>query len=417
MIGERVSGPVIKLRCTTWGQLAAIYERDLKRAALFVRTSAALPLGREVRVDIIMPTGSVVAVEGRVAHVVPPGGGGRGPGLELVLTRLPPSGMWLIESALARAGGAQVAEGTGSERSVDDRLPDEQTARAEEELIAALEAELRAFAAMNPYQILGIAAGAGEPEARAAFAELSRRYHPDRFARFESGRAQRLASDVFVLLREAYRRIADAADRPRPAPRATPMRGTPIPPAIATRGTPARGASVPERPAPLPPPPPGPPRPAPPASPTSPPAAFATVTFRNTPPAPASGSGLDADYLFGDLAPPAAPAAAPLALDDPRLVKADEHVAAGHLDEALAVYDRLLADEPGHRAARAGRELVHGLRCIAAGEREKAALHLEAALEVEPWSERAARELAGLRRSATERGKGILSRLLGKGGT
>src|SRR5688572_27518274 len=160
MIEASLSGPVIKLRCTTWGQLAAIYERDLKRAALFVRTSTALPLGREVRVDIVMPTGSVVAVEGRVAHVLPPGG--RGPGLELVLTRLPPSGMWLIESALSRAGGAQVAEGTGSERTVDDRLPDEQGARAEEELVAALEAELRAYGAMNPFQILGIGYDAGE---------------------------------------------------------------------------------------------------------------------------------------------------------------------------------------------------------------------------------------------------------------
>ena len=394
---------MIKLRCTTWAQLAAIYERDLKRAALFVRTSATLAAGREVRVDIIMPTGSVVAVEGRVAHVVP--AGGRGPGIELVLTRLPPSGMWLIESALERAAGVQVAQGTGSERTVDERSVDEQDAAAEEALIAALEAELRDFEKMNSFQILGIAHTSGEAEARAAFAELSKKYHPDRFARFESGEAQKLAGDIFVLLREAYRRIAVEAGR-RAAP---PTRGTPA------RGLPIQTESLPPR---LPPPPAGPP-----ARPPAPPPATATVvTFRNAPPAGTQQqqrtqpSGLDVDYLFGDLGSslPAAPAGAPVALDDPRLIKAEELLDAGHLDEAIVVYERFLAESPGHRVARAGRELVHGLRCAAAGDREKAAEHFEAALEIEPWSERAARELASLRRAATERGKGLLSRLLGK---
>jgi len=396
-----LSGPVIKLRCTTWGQLAAIYERDLKRAALFLRTTATLAPGREVRVDIVMPTGSVVSVEGRVAHVLP--AGGRGPGIELVLTKLPPSGMWLIESALARAAETQgspavVAQGTGSERTVDDRVLDEQSAGAEQELVTALEAELRAFEAMNSFQILGIAHTSGEPEARAAFAELSKKYHPDRFARFQSGEAQRLAGDIFSLLREAYRRIAEAGRPPRaPSSRGTPMRGTPIPP-----------EALPPR---LPPPPPGPSQ-ARMANGTS-----AVVTFRN--PLPAAGgqpAGLDADYLFGDLAPtlPAAPSGAPVALDDPRLAQAEELVDAGRLDDALAVYQRFLAENVGHRTARAGLELVLGLRCLAAGDREKAALHFEAALEIEPWSDRAARELAQLRRAATERGKGLLSRILGK---
>ena len=42
------------------------------------------------------------------------------------------------------------------------------------------------------------------------------------------------------------------------------------------------------------------------------------------------------------------------------------------------------------------------------GDRTGAAQHLEAALEIEPWSERTARELNNLRRSVTDNRKGLL---------
>lgn len=494
MMGSpRLSGPVIKLRCATWPQLAAIYERDLKRGSLFIRTSAKLPLGKETRVDIVMPTGSVVTVEGRVAYHID--SSDRGAGLELVLNKLPPSQMWLLESALQHAGAeAATPEDTAQE--------DAGAARAEEELIAALEAELRSLRALNPHQVLGLSYGHGEPEARAAFAELSKRYHPDRFARFQSPRARTIAADIFVVLREAYRPFAEAAGRRAAGPsRATPARGVPIlerdpaapvpiddrkgsvpmrrpTPAMGVpavkpgtpaqgvpvvrpgtpaqgvpvmrQGTPAQGVPIPrpgtpaqgvpivsrppgESPVPLPPPPVvvEPTRPAQPrfdpnaqvvsfkptVVPVPEPAAHSPAPARPAPaapPPPAGPSQLDADFLFGDLgAAPAPPA--PIALDDPRLVTADALLADGKLDDAQAIYEETIRENPTHRAARAGRELVHGLRKSAAGEREAALRHFEAALEIEPWSERAARELAALRRAATERGKGLLSKLLWKG--
>src|SRR5215831_8182116 len=91
----------IKLRFTSWAQISAIYERDLKRERLFIKTQSNIPLGREVRVDLVLPSGTVATLEGRVAHVVGPGGPGeRGPGVELILTKVPPSTLYLIEAAL-----------------------------------------------------------------------------------------------------------------------------------------------------------------------------------------------------------------------------------------------------------------------------------------------------------------------------
>src|SRR5215468_6575164 len=91
----------IKLRFSSWAQISAIYERDLKRERLFVKTQTAIPLGREVRVDLVLPSGTVATLEGRVAHVVTAGspGGERGPGVELILTKVPQSTLYLIESA------------------------------------------------------------------------------------------------------------------------------------------------------------------------------------------------------------------------------------------------------------------------------------------------------------------------------
>jgi hypothetical protein len=86
----------------------------------------------------------------------------------------------------------------------------------------------------------------------------------------------------------------------------------------------------------------------------------------------------------------------------------------GKLDDALAAYKALTKKHPTDRNARAGVELCEGLRAFAARDRLEAAQRFEAALEIDPSNERAARELADMRRQATNERKGLLSRLMGK---
>src|SRR5690349_3724762 len=100
-----MAGPLsIKLRCASWQQLSAIYKRDLARSAVFLRSSNPPPLGTEVRIDLTLPSESMIVLNGVVGEHVPAGGlEGRGPGVDIKLNSVPQSALWLIETALASA--------------------------------------------------------------------------------------------------------------------------------------------------------------------------------------------------------------------------------------------------------------------------------------------------------------------------
>ena len=83
-------------------------------------------------------------------------------------------------------------------------------------------------------------------------------------------------------------------------------------------------------------------------------------------------------------------------------------------DEALATFKTLAKRAPGDRQIRAGIELCEGFRALAARDRLEAAQKFESVLEIDPSNERAARQLAEMRRQATNERKGLLSRLMGK---
>src|SRR3954469_15195294 len=89
----------IKLRCASWHQLATIYKRDLSHGTMFLKAAAPPPVGTAVRIDLALPSATVIALAGVVAsHVNDPQ---RGAGVELQLEPIPTGTVWLIESALA----------------------------------------------------------------------------------------------------------------------------------------------------------------------------------------------------------------------------------------------------------------------------------------------------------------------------
>src|SRR5204862_6816241 len=110
--------------------------------------------------------------------------------------------------------------------------------------------------------------------------------------------------------------------------------------------------------------------------------------------------------------PPTGTAALPSTVGDASL--AESMLDSGKYDEALAFYKILIKRNAGDRLANAGIELAEGMRALAARDRMEAAQRFEAVLELDPANERAARELAEMRRVATNERKGMLSRLLGK---
>ncbi len=336
----------IKLRCASWQQLATIYQRDLSKGTMFLRSSSPPPVGTPLRIDLTLPSASVIELAGVVARHV---SDQRGAGLELDLAPIADGSIWLIESALASEqrrdapAPAPAPAPAAVPEAVASLADGAEVATAETELSRALAAEAEALRQMNPFLVLGLGHDASDVDVRRAFGDLTKRYHPDRFARYESNELRRVAAEIFILIRDAYRRICTEDGRAQ---------------ARAPLGGPSgSGSGSASAPAPLP---------------------------RAAQPEPAEVLALE-DLIDG-----------------------------GRLDEAFTGYRGLLKRYPQERALRAGLEVCEGLLALRLPDRLQAAKRFEAALEIDPSSERAARELADLRRQATHERKGLLSRLMGR---
>ena len=89
----------IKLRCASWQQLATIYKRDLSRGSMFLKASTQPPIGTIVKIDLELPSATVIELTGTIVkHVTDPQ---RGTGVDLQLEPLPTKSVWMIENALA----------------------------------------------------------------------------------------------------------------------------------------------------------------------------------------------------------------------------------------------------------------------------------------------------------------------------
>lgn len=429
----------IKLKCASWQQLATIYKRDLMRGAMFLKASTPPALGTHVRIDLTLPSGSVIVLTGTVEqHVTDPQ---RGSGVELKLSPIPAGSIWMIESALSAEQTKKASSGVPSGALQTTQSgpivavgAGEDVAVAETELVRALVAEAESLKKLNPFLVLGIGYEANDNDVRAAFGELTKRYHPDRFARYESTELRNVAAEIFILIRDAYRRICDEAartqvltslGRPSAAPRAIPtpaaMRATPphgmrVPPAKLPSSAIPPVTRVPERTIPL-----------PQASPTAVPTTrVQEQTTKKPQPLPARTDGNDnttkkpeplpADNRPSGSSPPLRPiTASPAApAHDAEHGALDEMMDQGRFDEALSAFRLLSKKHPHDRVLRAGIELCEGLIALGQRDRLEAAQRFEAALEIDPSNERAARELAEMRRQATNERKGLLSRLMGK---
>ena len=393
----------IKLRCASWQQLATIYRRDLSRGTMFLKATTPPPIGTSVRIDLTLPSASVIVLTGVVQYHI--SDAQRGQGVELKLAPIPTGSIWLIESALA---SEQQRRGTPID-GVPQVLPPTMTgpvptigeggdqAAAELELIRALMAEAESLRKLNPFLVLGLGYEAGDTDVRAAFGELTKRYHPDRFARYESPELRTVAAEIFILIRDAYRRLGNetgrttalqslgrtAAPRAVAAPRTTPMA---VPPPVQR---PRAASSGPSTPAPR--------------------AIHDQRSGPNTsgiPRAPMKPAQTERQPVL--TSPP------PVVTEAMDAGALEELLDQGRIDEALSGYKVLSKKLPQDRTLRAGMELCEGLRALGQRDRLEAAQRFETALEIDPSNERAARELADMRRQATNERKGLLSRLMGK---
>src|SRR3954462_13209903 len=109
----------IKLRCASWQQLATIYKRDLSRGSMFLKATTQPPIGTIVKIDLELPSASVIELQGTIVkHVTDPQ---RGTGVDLQLEPLPTRSVWMIENALA-ADAKLRAQSPTPAAQVDERV-------------------------------------------------------------------------------------------------------------------------------------------------------------------------------------------------------------------------------------------------------------------------------------------------------
>jgi hypothetical protein len=419
---------------------------------MFLKASTQPPLGTMVRIDLELPSATVIELQGVIAkHVVDPQ---RGTGVDLKLEPLPTKTVWLIESALASDNKVRAQTGDPVPPvEPEPPAPRDDVGEAETDLVRALEAEAESLRKLNPFLVLGVGYETTDADVRAAFGELTKRYHPDRFARYQSTKLRQTAAEIFILIRDAYRKLADEPSRAQVLATIKPKRAQtqpiapPLPPAPLPRSkTPPPMARVavpamPPRPPVLPPETVGfdtPTRPGPHDAPTNPSVKSAELAHTelarselaipqqakrvtpvsgvdrmpdqpNRPVTPGSGVEKLPEHKSGPISRPTMP----LPTVD-GVSEIDALIDAGKLDEAGAAYRVASKKAPSDRGLRAGIELVEGLKALEQRDRMEAAQRFEAALELDPSNERAARELAEMRRMATNERKGLLSRLMGK---
>lgn len=360
----------VKLVCQTWGQLRSIYERDLKRQGFFLKSRNPPELGSLIRIEVTLPSDTSIVFKGSVAKHIEAGGlGGRGPGFDLALDAIPQTTIWLIESSLNSKLAAQTEEKRSqhSAQSVDEVLKSPQSDElqaASSELVAALWKELSAIAKLKAFQVLECPPNASANEIRKAFAIMTKRYHPDRFARYDSDEIKHLSSELFLLIRDAYQELTKQAKRSKPIPKVV-QKETPPSPSQSQRAKPAAPPPLPKT-------------------------------------SPAKPSSSNAPQPKSSLP------------NSPKLNSALQHIDDGAYDEALVVLQEEARRSPSNKIIKAHIELAQALRALMQGDRMDAAERLELVLELDPQNSRAAMEIANMRRAAVEQRKQLLSKLMGK---
>lgn len=83
-----------------------------------------------------------------------------------------------------------------------------------ENVLVRLHKELFERKQLDDYGVLGLSPGADDDAIRGAYLELSKRFHPHRYARFGSGEHKRVATELYVLVQRAYTRLSGSARMP-----------------------------------------------------------------------------------------------------------------------------------------------------------------------------------------------------------
>ena len=204
----------IEVFCQTWGQLHSIYERDLKHKKLFLTHPKNPAIGTDVHVELTLPSDTTLNFNGKVKSIDNDSDGNTSVnGFTLDLIKIPQTTLWLLESSLqsklSQKEIQQKSKNQSAKHNIDSVALIENAAElkaAENDLVQALWTELSALSGLSPWEVLQCDKEASSEEIRRSFGKLTKKYHPDRFKKFRSDELELLASELFMAIRDAYKK-------------------------------------------------------------------------------------------------------------------------------------------------------------------------------------------------------------------
>ncbi len=247
------------LKCPTWDHVESFYARKVKDGGeLNARVPFQPEQGEIITLALELPDELVIAIDAEVEQSVPASDGKKS-AVRLRVVGLTAAVRGRLEGLVAEARRErdEAAAGDARLRHPSNAPPASGAARARsgsspppvpaptgetippppnpvdapvDELIAApvspsadrvpadartvfeeLQAELDRVREAPAHEVLGVRWDAAASEIRRAYFELTKRLHPDGFARHRSPAIQQLARDVFIHVNRAYDRMRDAA--------------------------------------------------------------------------------------------------------------------------------------------------------------------------------------------------------------
>jgi hypothetical protein len=310
---------------------------------------------------------------------------------------------------------------------------------------AKLRRELARLQAGTAFEVLGVPPHASGEAVRAAFISLTKKFHPNRFAR-ESPEVLDLSTEIFLLVRRAYGAISDDAKRqalrekmmgvlvpptsppqgakPQTQPPAGPRPQT-SPPAAAKPQTQPPVGPRPEA-APMARPATTPPAPRPPSAAASPPAATPPAPHKplvmplGGPPPPTAARAAGTQPPRATNPPDPKKAAEVKALLDAaktrqiRLDQGNRMLREGRWSQAREIFKQLAAEDPQSRKVRQRYQLALGLEHRAEKRFDEAVRELERALSLDPTADDVAEALRVTRDQRDAARAGLFSKLFGR---
>jgi hypothetical protein len=199
----------LQIRCASWAQVQAFYERKLRRGNLLsVKVAFAAQAGQVMTIGLEMPTGLVISIEGVVRRSAVMEGDQR-TWIEIELVGFNAATQSRLEHLVEQGNAIEIdAElPMGEDSAYESGLLPETVIEIERNRFAELSVTLKRLRQCSVHDVLGVTEGASAEQVRRGWRALVKIHHPDAVARFHSIAISHLAEEILILVNQAYDRL------------------------------------------------------------------------------------------------------------------------------------------------------------------------------------------------------------------